>query len=121
MPGRSPERAYKVAVYLPPDYLDAVMDAVTEAIEPLYPGYDRVFSWHPVRSTWRPLPGSNPYQGEVGRIETADEVKLEFAVREEFLEAAVSAIVRTHPFEEPAIDVIPIIPWKDVTAPSGGR
>lgn len=110
---------YKVATSVPEDHLDSVMDSVSEVIHPIYPGYDRVFSYWPVTGTWRPLEGSDPYLGRIGEIETAKEIRLEFAVTEEDLGAAVRAIRDSHPYEEPAIDVIPMIPWKSVI-PSDG-
>lgn len=113
------ETVYKVAVSVPEDFLEKVMNAVTEAIEPLYPGYDRVFSHWPVTGTWRPLPGSHPYDGIVGRISVEPEVHLEFAVRGEYLYDAVEAVRNAHPYEEPAIDIIPMVAWKSVT-PSDG-
>ncbi len=98
----------------PTAFLDRVMDEVTASITPLYPGYDRCFSYWPVTGTWRPLEGSNPYQGSVGHIEVAEEMRIEFVVKEEELEKAVEAVRRVHPYEEPAIDVIPMVPWKDL-------
>ncbi len=110
---------YKVGVSIPEDFLQGMMDAVTAVVEPIYPGYDRVFSWWPVKGTWRPLEGSDPYDGTVGQISVADEVRVEFAVREEDLRDAVEAVVGSHPYEEPAIDVIPMVPWKSVTGTDG--
>lgn len=110
---------FKIAVNVPPDFLEDVMDAVTASIEPLYPGYDRCFCHWPVTGTWRPLEGSNPFDGRIGEICVAREIRLEFAVKERDLRNAVGAIRRVHPYEEPAIDVIPMIPWKNLS-PSDG-
>lgn len=110
----------KIAVSVPESHLKAIMDALDGVIEPIYPGYDHVFSWWPVKSSWRPLDGSSPYDGRIGDITVADEYRLEFAVKRRDLGAAVEAVRRAHPYEEPAIDVIPMIPWKTVI-PSDGR
>lgn len=106
--------AYKVAVNVPNGTEFEVMDSLDGIMEPLYPGYEHVFMWWPVRGCWRPVEGSDPYLGEVGRLEVADEVRIEFAVREEDLGRVVARIAEVHPYEEPAIDVIPMVPWKDV-------
>ncbi len=106
--------AYKIGVNVPKGTEQGFMDSINGVMRPLYPGYDRCFSWWDVNGTWRPLPGSDPYQGRVGEIETTVETRIEFAVRGEDLEAVVSRIVEIHPYEEPAIDVIPMVPWKDV-------
>ena len=42
---------------------------------------------------------------------------MEFAVREKDLRPAIEAVRRVHPYEEPAIDVIPMIGWKSVITP----
>ncbi len=107
-------RCFKIGTCIPRGHLDRLMDGVSSSISPLYPGYDRCFSYWPVTGTWRPLEGSSPYLGAVGRIETAEEMRVEFAVSEEDLGKAVEAVRRLHPYEEPAIDVIPMIPWKDL-------
>lgn len=108
------ENAYRISVNVPLGTEDGFMDAVNEVMDPLYPGYDRCFCMWRVRGTWRPLEGSDPYQGEIGRIEESDEMRIEFAVRERDLEKVVERISEMHPYEEPAIDVIPMIPWKSV-------
>ncbi len=112
-------KAYKVATSVPEGCLDRMMDRIAASVRPLYPGYDRVFSYWPVTGTWKPLEGSHPFIGSVGKVETAREYRLEFAVSEEDLAAAVRAIRDVHPYEEPAIDVIPMVPWKDVIASDG--
>ena len=50
-------------------------------------------------------------------------MRVEFAVREKDLRPAIKAVRRVHPYEEPAIDVIPMIGWKSVITadPSDGR
>lgn len=90
------------------------MDAIDAVMEPLYPGYRRYFGWWPVKGTWKPAEGSHPFKGTVGEIEVSDEVHLEFAVKEKDLKAVLSVIVDLHPYEEPSIDIIPLVSWKSV-------
>jgi len=108
---------YKVSVGIPPEYAERMMDAVDAAIEPIYPGYRRVFSYWPTKGTWIPTEGSHPFLGTIGEVETADELRVEFAVKPGHLEAAIAAVLSVHPYEEPGIDVIPMEAWKDF-APS---
>lgn len=105
---------YKIGVNIPAGMEQDFMDSLNEVMTPLYPGYDRCFSWWPVKGTWRPLDGSNPYRGTIGKIETADEMRIEFAIHEKDLCPVLKRISDIHPYEEPAIDVIPMIPWKDI-------
>ena len=99
-------------VSAPPEYAEKIMDSVTASIKPFYDGYDRCFSVTDCKGTWRTLEGSKPFNGKTGEITVADEKRIEFIVREEDLKKAIAAIVSVHPYEEPAIDVIPCYGWK---------
>ena len=105
---------YKIGVNVPEQFLQILMDSITEAVEPLYPKYDRAFCYWPVKGTWRPLPGADPYDGEIGKISVADEYRLEFAVKGKDLERVLRVIADNHPYEEPTVDVIPMISWRSV-------
>ena len=47
-----------------------------------------------------------------------DEVRLEFVVGKEDLERVLETIDRIHPYEEPAVDVVPQIGWRSLIRPS---
>jgi hypothetical protein len=110
-------KAYKISVTIPPEYKDIMMDAVNDSMRQIYPGYDRAFSITNSTGTWRPLEGSNPFIGKVGEISVEEEVRIEFAVASEDLKNVVLAIRKVHPYEEPAIDILPMLLWKDVIDP----
>ena len=103
---------FKIGVNIPGEFLEKLMDSVNSVMEPVYPNYDRTFMYWPVKGTWRPLPGADPYNGTIGKIEVADEMRVEFAVKEKDLRKVISVIADVHPYEEPAIDVIPMYGWK---------
>ena len=104
-------RIFKMVVFVPEEYLEKMMDSVTEAISPVYPNYTRTFSYSKVTGTWLPLEGSDPFLGTHGKIETAEETRLEFIVFEKDIKAAVKAVRGVHPYEEPAIDIIETLDW----------
>ena len=91
-----------------------MMDAIDAIIEPFYPGYRRTFSITEVTGTWKPLKGSHPYMGRPGQIETVQEHKIEFIVKENDLKKVLLKIREIHPYEEPAIDVMPTYAWKSM-------
>lgn len=103
------EGIYKVVVYLPEEFLEKAMEAVNGTVGSIFPGYDRTFSYFPVTGTWRSLEGSNPYTGTVGEVSTEAEMRLEFAVFGRDLLAALRVIRDVHPYETPAIDVVPML------------
>ena len=106
---------FKVGVNIPPEFLQTLMDSINDNMESLYPLYDRTFNYWPVKGTWRPLPGSTPYNGTIGKIVVADEIRTEFTVREKDLKKVLEIIRDVHPYQEPVIDVIPMIEWKRIT------
>jgi hypothetical protein len=61
---------------------------------------------------FRPLKGSNPHIGSLGRVEVVDEVKIEVVVREDVLVNSLRALRAAHPYEEPAITVSEVIDYK---------
>lgn len=97
---------YKIEIFIPPEHTDALLDALAEAGAGRVGLYERCASVTAVRGTWRPLPGSNPYNGEIGRTEWADEVRVEMNCPRERLAAALAAVRRVHPYEEPLINLI---------------
>ncbi len=53
--------------------------------------------------------GSNPYIGEVGKIEEVEEERIETVCSRENLQAVISAVKVVHPYEEMAFDVYPLV------------
>ena len=99
----------KIEVYLPEENLEAIRLALSEAQAGIVGYYDNVFASTQVTGHWRPLEGANPYLGISGKLETAPEIKMEINCKREFVSAALRAIRKNHPYEEPLIRVIPII------------
>lgn len=114
MPYASVEKIFKIAVCIPEEFVEMLTEKINSSMTQIYPGYDMVFSMAMVRGMWRPLPGSDPYDGDIGVTKTAEEIRVEFAVREEDLERVIRTIADVHPYEEPAIDVFPMYAWKSV-------
>ncbi|MDR0309380.1 MAG: hypothetical protein LBH88_01285 [Candidatus Methanoplasma sp.] len=106
--------AYKISVAVPAEYKDELMDAVNDSMQQIYPGYDRTFSITMTTGTWRPLEGSDPHTGRIGEISVEEELRIDFAVKADDLKNVIRAIRKVHPYEEPAIDIMPRLLWKDV-------
>ena len=106
--------AYKISVTIPPEHKDRLLDEINASMRQIYPGYDRVFSIARTEGTWRPLEGSDPFIGKAGEIAVEEELRIDFAVMAEDLKEVILAIRRAHPYEEPAIDIMPMLLWKDI-------
>ena len=105
---------FKISVNIPEEFSEKIMDALTEVIEAPYSNYERVFSTSKVMGTWRPVNKAKPFKGTIGKIETAEELKIEFIIKEKDLAATIRVIHDMHPYEEPAIDVIEMTDWHSV-------
>ena len=99
----------KLVVFVPPEALDAVRDAVFAAGAGRIGDYERCSWFTGGTGTFRPLPGANPAIGEVGEEEQVGELRLETVFPEEAHEAVVAALRAAHPYEEPAFDVYALL------------
>jgi len=99
----------KVAIYTPLSYADKVRKALGEAGAGHVGKYD--YCSFSVKGTgrFRPLPGSNPQIGEEGKVEEVAEERIETIVENDKLEGVLAAVKKVHPYEEPAIDVYPLL------------
>lgn len=98
----------KLEIFAPPEALPALQDALAAAGAGRIGNYDRCLSITRVIGTWRPLEGADPYSGEIGRQQQAEELKLEVNCPVEILQAVIQSIRNAHPYEEPVINIIPL-------------
>ena len=98
---------YKLCFYVPEEYLEPVKQAVFEAGAGRIGDYDQCAWQCPGQGQFRGLSGSDPFIGRPGEVETVAEYKVEMVCEDQRIEAAVAALRRAHPYEEPAFDV-----WK---------
>lgn len=103
------EHLRKVVVTLPAEHLDLVRDALkgvgAGSIGP-YKGCSFASSGE---GFFTPLEGSAAYIGEVGQEASVNEVRLEAIVPESLLDGAIKALLTTHPYERPAIDIYELL------------
>lgn len=59
--------------------------------------------------TFLPLPGAQPYIGDIGQRESVAETRIEVLLRATDVSAATTALREAHPYEEPAFDVYPLV------------
>ena len=99
----------KLVVFVPPDALDAVRDALFAAGAGRIGEYERC-SWY-AEGTGTFLAGeaASPTIGERGREERTPELRLETVYPAEREEDVVRALRAAHPYEEPAFDLYPLV------------
>lgn len=99
----------KLEVFIPTTHLEPLREALRLSGAGAFGNYDSALSYSLVKGCWRPLSGANPYNGEIGALCEADEYKIEVCCPLEKLEQTMSAIKAIHPYEEPVINVIPLL------------
>lgn len=99
----------KLEIFLPESHLEALRTALRQVDAGHIGQYDSCLSYQPVTSCWRPLEGAEPYLGTVGALCTQPELKVEVTCLTRRLEETLAAIRAVHPYEEPVINVIPLL------------
>jgi hypothetical protein len=99
----------KLVVFVPPEALDAVRDALFAAGAGRIGDYERC-SWY-TEGTGTFLGGEEavPTIGEPGREERVPELRLETVYPEEREDEVVRALREAHPYEEPAFDLYELL------------
>jgi dinuclear metal center YbgI/SA1388 family protein len=98
----------KLVVFVPKGFEAKLLDALSPFLTNLGNYRDCSFQGDGV-GRFTPLPGANPFVGEVGLRQEQQESRLEFLVPKERLNAAIAALKGAHPYEEPAFDVYPVL------------
>jgi dinuclear metal center YbgI/SA1388 family protein len=95
----------KLVVFVPAESTSDVLNALYEAGAGQIGNYDRCSFRTEGTGTFRPLDGANPAIGSVGDEESVAEHRLEVIFPSHLEHAMVTAMKRTHPYEEVAYDL----------------
>jgi len=101
-------RSYKLVVYVPEADAGKVRTAIGDAGSGMIGNYSHCSFESEGVGRFTPMSGAKPAIGEPGVGEAVKETRLEALVTEDRLNAAVSAMLRAHPYEEVAYDVYPL-------------
>jgi len=100
----------KLVVFLPPEAVEKVADAIFAAGAGHIGDYSRCSYRLSGQGTFFGGGSTSPAIGERGKMEAVDEIRLESVVDANKLPAVVAALVDAHPYEEPAYDIYPLNP-----------
>lgn len=99
----------KLEIYLPREYVEPILEALHELGAGMVGNYDHVTSFSPVQGTWQPNEAANPYEGIQKELSYGNEYKLEVRCPYDLVKQAVSTIRQLHPYEEPLINILPLL------------
>ena len=99
----------KIEIFIPAEYTNKLREALNNIGALGVGNYDNVMSITKIKGYWRPLAGANPFDGTVGKISEANEDKIEFSTDIKNMENIIKAVKEIHPYEEPVINIIPLL------------
>lgn len=99
----------KIFVTIPTENVEKVRNTVCEIGAGVIGNYQFCTSSTKSTGTFKPNDNANPYIGENNKLEFVEEEKLEFVCDIDKVKTVISKLREVHPYEEPAIDIVPLI------------
>lgn len=104
----------KITVTVPPENAKDVRDAICDAGAGIIGNYTYCTVSNECIGTFKPTDEANPYIGEKNKIEFVKEEKIETICDISIAKKVIQALRKAHPYEEPAINIIPLINEEDL-------
>ncbi|KGA95924.1 hypothetical protein AJ85_15665 [Alkalihalobacillus alcalophilus ATCC 27647 = CGMCC 1.3604] len=98
----------KVVVFVPESHAKQVREAMATAGAGHIGNYSHCTFNSKGIGTFKPEEGTTPYIGNVNELEEVPEVKIESIIPASLQGRVVRAIMKAHPYEEPAFDLYPL-------------
>lgn len=105
---QSESNQMKLVVFVPADKADDVASAVFNAGGGVIGEYENCSFRMLGTGTFRGSEKSDPAIGEAGKFETVNETRIEFLLNKWDAKKVISAMIKVHPYEEPAYDLQPV-------------
>lgn len=99
----------KIIVTVPSENLREIRDAICNEGAGIIGNYSYCTITTKCIGTFKPSCNANPYIGERNKLEFVDEEKLEVVCDIELAKRVINKLRKIHPYEEPAVDIIPLI------------
>lgn len=99
----------KIFVTLPKENLEYIRKAMCDAGAGIIGNYTYCTTSTKTVGTFKPNENANPYIGEQNKLEYIEEEKLEVICDIEKVKDVINELRKVHPYEEPAIDIVPLI------------
>lgn len=97
---------YNLVTYIPVDNLNQVRDALFSVGIGKIGNYENCSYSNVGEGTFKALDGANPYVGQIDELHCESEVRLEAVVPYHLKNKAVDALLKSHPYEQPAYSII---------------
>ena len=104
---------YKVTFYVPETHLENVKKAMFSAGAGTIGNYEQCAWQVKGQGQFKSLSGSNPFLGEIDKLEYVDEYRVEMVVENSKIKWVIQALKESHPYETPAFDVLQLVEYFD--------
>lgn len=95
----------KVVTFCPSKHLEKVQQAMFDTGAGNIGNYDSCSYYSDGTGTFRALEGSNPFVGKQNTFHKEEEYRIETIVPKHCLSNVLNAMIKAHPYEEPAYDI----------------
>ncbi len=99
----------KIVVTIPVKNVNEVRNAVCEVGAGMIGNYSYCTSSTKSIGTFKPNDKANPYIGEKNNLQFVEEETLEFVCNIDKVKKVITKLREIHPYEEPAINIVPLI------------
>lgn len=103
----------KIFVTIPIENVEEVRSAICSAGAGVIGNYTFCSTSTKSIGTFIPNESANPHIGEKNKLEYVEEEKLEVICDVSNVKKVIAELRRVHPYEEPAIDIVPLIEEED--------
>ncbi len=99
----------KIVTFVPLTHSEKVRMAMGDSGAGVIGNYDHCSFSSVGTGRFIPRKGAKPFIGQVGKSEEVDEERIEMICERSKAKKVLSALRYAHPYEEPAIDIYPLI------------
>ena len=104
----------KIVVIVPSENVDIIRNALGEAGAGVIGEYTHCSISTKCIGTFKGSDATKPYIGEKNKLESIEEQKIEVVCNINIAKEVLKKLREVHPYEEPAIDIIPLICEEDL-------
>ncbi|MEJ7742048.1 MAG: Nif3-like dinuclear metal center hexameric protein [Nocardioidaceae bacterium] len=101
----------KIVTFVPSEDAQRLVDALAATGAGSIGAYDRCAFLSAGQGTFRPSEQAHPTVGSPGQVETVSETRVEMVLPRARREAVLAALRTSHPYEEPAFDLLELAAW----------
>lgn len=103
----------KIVTFIPEENCPAIGEAVCNAGAGIIGNYNYCTAYQKSIGTFMPNSKATPYTGEINKLSIENEIRFEVICDIDKVKVVLQELRKEHPYEEPAIDIIPLLDEND--------